>query len=81
MRILSIYKIPSVLPQSGNPAPSRGSQPSLSLRDISPRGRDKIGWRVRENKTPKPKNLGFGVVKFRFFQHLLGLFRLGSGSL
>ena len=52
MRILSIYKTPSVLPQSGNPAPSRGSQPSLSLRDISPKGRDKIGWRVRA-KTDK----------------------------
>ena len=65
MRILSIYKTPSVLPLCG----------------ISPKGRDKIGWRVRENKTPKPKNFGFGVVKFRFFQHLLGLFRLGSGSL
>ena len=48
MRILSIYKTPSVLPQSGNPAPSRGSQPSLSLRDISPKGRDKIRGRVRE---------------------------------
>ena len=81
MRILSICKTPSVLPQSGNPALSQGSRLSLLLRDISPRGRDKIGWRVRENKTPKPKNLGFGVLKFRFFQYLLGLFRLGSGSL
>ena len=42
MRILSICKTPSVLPQGGNPAPSQGSQPSLSLRDISPKGRDKL---------------------------------------
>ena len=42
MRILSICKTPSVLPQGGNPAPSQGSQPSLSLRDISPKGRDRL---------------------------------------
>ena len=42
MRILPICKTPSVLPQGGNPAPSQGSPPSLSLRDISPKGRDKL---------------------------------------
>ena len=33
---------PSVLPQGGKTAPSQGSLPSLSLRDISPKGRDKL---------------------------------------
>ena len=48
MRILPIWQTPSVLPQGGNPAPSQGSLPSLSLRDISPKGRDKFG--LRETK-------------------------------
>ena len=50
MRILSIGQTPSVLPQGGNPAPSQGSQPSLSLRDISPKGRDEVtGWRLLQS--------------------------------
>ena len=42
MHILSICKTPSVLPQGGKTALSQGSQPSLSLRDISPKGRDRL---------------------------------------
>ena len=48
---------PSVLPQGGKPAPSQGSLPSLSLRDISPKGRDKQVC-ANDKKSPAGKSCG-----------------------
>ncbi len=58
MRILPIDKLPQSCRKAASQLPQRGSQPSLSLRDISPRGRDKTSSREKQTVSasliPKP---------------------------
>jgi len=58
IRILPIDKLPQSCREAAIQLPQRGSQPSLSLRDISPKGRDKTSSREKQtvpaSLIPKP---------------------------
>jgi len=49
MRILPIDKLPQSCRKAAIQLPQRGSQPSLSLRDISPKVRDELNLFVKPN--------------------------------
>ena len=57
MRILPICKTPSVLPQGGNPAPSR-REPALSVAARHLSQRERQVWIVRKTKAFLPEEGG-----------------------
>ena len=61
MRILSICKTPSVFACGKSSSLKEEAQPSLSLRDISPRGRDEFGLCVRAKKSAQGKSHAYLV--------------------